>query len=256
MSISPPATPSVCRSARRCSTPGHPFGHLVEPLGQAHLLLPGVVERGVVARHDRQIAGAESGPEPGPVGLVAKRRRADELGPLEAGDVEVVDRQGEVLWAGLAVDGLAPVPGRADLVQGPRATDVDDVDRGVGDLGEHDGPPRRLALGGGRTGGEVVLRGRLAGREVLVDEHVDDVAVLGVDAHQGSALLALLQRLQKRRVVDHDGALVGHEELEAGHAFVDQHGDLGERVGVEIGDGHVQPVVHATWPSAIARQSA
>ena len=50
--------------------------------------------------------------------------------------------------------------------------------------------------------------------------------------------------LQERRVVDHDGALVGHEELEAGHAFVDQHGYLGERVGVEVGDGHVQSVVH------------
>ena len=120
------------------------------------------------------------------------------------------------------------------------AGDVDDVQRRAGDVGELDRAVRRLALGLRRTRQRVVERLRVAGLERLPHEHVDQVAVLGVHHHERAGLRGDLHRPEERLVVDHQRALVGHEELVGGDPLVGQRGQLLERAAlVQVGDGHV-----------------
>jgi hypothetical protein len=80
----------------------------------------------------------------------------------------------------------------------------------------------------------------VAGRERLLDEHVDRVAVLGVNHHERAGLRRHLHRPEERLIVDHQRALVGHEELVGGDPLVGQRRELLERAALlEIGDGHV-----------------
>ena len=65
--------------------------------------------------------------------------------------------------------------------------------------------------------------------------HADERAVLG----------GLREGLEDGGVVHHEDVRVGHEELEAGHAFVHQVVHVFEAAGAEIGDDHVQAVVDA-----------
>jgi hypothetical protein len=53
----------------------------------------------------------------------------------------------------------------------------------------------------------------VSGGQRLLDEHVDRVAVLGVHHHERARLGGDLHRREERLVVDHQRALVGHEEL-------------------------------------------
>jgi hypothetical protein len=59
----------------------------------------------------------------------------------------------------------------------------------------------------------VVLRLGLPLGERLLDEDVDGVAVLGVHHDERAGLGGDLHGLEERLVVDHERALVGHEEL-------------------------------------------
>ena len=90
---------------------------------------------------------------------------------------------------------------------------MDDVERAAGDVGELDRPVRRLALGlGGRV--RACQRGSVwPSASASLDEHVDHVAVLGVDHHERAGRGGDLHRPEERLVVDHERALVGHEEL-------------------------------------------
>ena len=77
-----------------------------------------------------------------------------------------------------------------------------------------------------------------------LDEHVDRVAVLGVHHHERARLGGDLHRPEERLVVDHQRALVGHEELVRGDALRGQRRELLERAAVdEVGDRDVEPVV-------------
>ena len=51
------------------------------------------------------------------------------------------------------------------------------------------------------------------------------------------------QRLKNRGVVHHQDARIGHEELEAGHAFAHHLVHVLEAGFAEIGDDHVEAVV-------------
>jgi hypothetical protein len=63
--------------------------------------------------------------------------------------------------------------------------------------------------------------------------HADERAVLG----------GLRESLEDSRVVHHEDVGVGHEELEAGDAFVHQVVHIFEAAGAQIGDDHVQAVI-------------
>ena len=104
-------------------------------------------------------------------------------------------------------------------VDGVLAGDVDDVERSARDAGQLDRPVRRLAFELGRTGQRVVAGRGVPGGERLAHEHVDCVAVLGVHHHERARLGGDLHRPEERLVVDHQRALVGHEQLVRGDAL-------------------------------------
>ena len=80
----------------------------------------------------------------------------------------------------------------------------------------------------------------LSGRKRLLDEHVDHVAVLRVHHHERTGLGRDLHRAEERLVVDHERALVGHEELVGRDALLREPRELLERPAfAKIGDGHV-----------------
>ena len=117
---------------------------------------------------------------------------------------------------------------------------MNDVERSARDARELDRPVRGLALGLGRPGQSVPVRLGVSFRQRLLDEHVDHIAVLGVHHHERARLGRDLHRPEERLVVDHQCALVGHEELVGGDALVGQGGELLERAALpEIGDRHV-----------------
>ena len=69
-----------------------------------------------------------------------------------------------------------------------------------------------------RAGQRMVLGLGVTGFERLLDQDVDGVAILGMHHDEQAVLRRLLHRAEERGVVDHQGAFVGHEELEAGDA--------------------------------------
>ncbi|MNX93454.1 hypothetical protein D3C86_1256370 [compost metagenome] len=88
----------------------------------------------------------------------------------------------------------------------------------------------------------------VAGVELAFGDHlahqpVDHLGVLGVDGDQRAEIAGLAHDLEEARVVDPDGALVGHEGLEGGDPRLDHPGQLAaDRVSV-VGHGHVEGVV-------------
>jgi hypothetical protein len=142
------------------------------------------------------------------------------------------------------VDRQAAVARLAHLLQRLLRGDVHHEQGTPRDLGERDGARRRLGLdlGGPRVG--VKDRRELALRHVLADQHVDDVAVLGVDTEQGAGVAHAPHDAEQVRVGLHQRrALVGHEALEAADAVGHDVLDLVERVAAQIGQHHVEAVV-------------
>ena len=131
----------------------------------------------------------------------------------------------------------------ADLVEGFARREVDDVDRHPRGLGEADDAVRRLALEDRVAGDAVADRVGLAGVDGLGGDDVDGHAVLGVHHDQPAVLRGLLHRAEDRAVVAVEDARVGGEELEVGHALVDEGVHLGERVVVDVAHDHVEAVV-------------
>ena len=89
----------------------------------------------------------------------------------------------------------------------------------------------------------MVVRIGVAGLGVLGRHDVDRQAVLGVHEDQPAVLRGLLHRAEDRAVVAEEDARVGGEELEVGHALLDEGVHLGEgRIG-DVRHDHVEAVV-------------
>ncbi len=116
-------------------------------------------------------------------------------------------------------------PGRAPTPAGPRAClarHVHDVQRRAGEVRQHDRAVGGLLLHLPGPGDAVVVRCLLAGIRQLRRQHVDGGAVLGVHhrrAGRSRARPASPSAPARRQVED---ARVGHEELEARDALVDE----------------------------------
>ena len=124
------------------------------------------------------------------------------------------------------------------------AGDVDDEQRPLRPLGEPDRAAGGLALDLGRARRRRGTSGRrVAGRQRLLLVAHDGVAVLAVDHHQAAGLAGLLEHGEELLVVDHQRALVGHEDLEGGHAVLHALPHLGDRRRRGVGDRHVEAVV-------------
>ena len=217
----------------------------------AHRLLLRPRERTVVGRDRRQDVGPHRVPEHVLVLLRARRRRVHVLRALEVRPLEerVVDE--EVLRACLAPDVPAGVSRSLDRLDRLAARDVDDVQRRAGDVRQLDRAVRRLALRLGRPRQRVPVRLRVARGKRLLHQHVDRVAVLRVHHHERTGLRRDLHRLEERLVVDHQGALVRHEQLVGGDALLRKRSELLERPALgEVGDRHV--VAHVDQGLALA----
>src|SRR5688572_2072917 len=192
--------------------------HLLE-LAPVYPLLLRPVEGAVVGGDDREVVRDEGLPQVLLVLLRPRRRRVD---VLPAFPVRLLPREGDRLHRGLA-------------------RHVDDVERAPRDAGQLDRPVRSLGLRLHRARPRVPDRIRLPLRDRVLDDHVDGVAVLGVHHHEAAGLSRDLHRLEERLVVDHDGALVRHEQLVRGDALV---GQLRERVeaaaALDVGDADVE----------------
>ena len=102
---------------------------------------------------------------------------------------------------------------------------------------------RRLGLEDLRPRARVVDRVGLAGRERALDEHVDRPAVLAVHHRQRVEVARGLEHAEEQVVGDHQHALVGEEDLEAGDALLDHRRHVGEGALVGLGDRDVEAVV-------------
>src|SRR5215212_9940494 len=204
-------------------------------------LLAVPVERAVVGRDNGEDVRGERVPEVLLVLLRSRRRRVDVLGPLEVRLVQrrLVDK--EVLGTGLA-PGVPVVGARLRYrVYGLLAGDVDDVERRSRDAGELNRPVCRLTLRDRRTRCGVPLRLGLPLRKRLLDEDVDGVAVLGVNHHERPRLGRDLHCPEERLVVNHDRALVRHEELVARHPLIRRLLEVFERPAfLEVSDRQVE----------------
>ena len=122
---------------------------------------------------------------------------------------------------------------------------MDDVDRHAGHLRHGDGAMHGFGFGS-RGARERVVDGRgLALGQRLLHDDVDDGAILSVHADQRAVLGRLAHGLEDGGVVDHQHVGIGHEELEAGHAFAHHVVHVFEAGVGQVGDDHVQAVVDA-----------
>jgi len=204
----------------------------------------------VVGRHDRQLVHAQALPQIGVVIVVvvlrADRRRAHELRTFEPGAREVVfERHVEVLRAGLGEHVEPFVLRGSHLVECVGGRHVHDVERHVaGDFRQHDRAVRRLAFEQARARIRVVLRVGLAARQVLLHEHVDGDAVLGVHHDHRAVLRGGLHGAKNLSVIAVEDARVGHEQLETGDALVvDEIRHVFQRLLVDAADDLVERVV-------------
>ncbi|GFJ84542.1 hypothetical protein Phou_087220 [Phytohabitans houttuyneae] len=221
-------------------------GNLGE-VADAQLLLVLEAERAVVGGDHGEVVGAQPLPQVLLVRLVlaAQRGRADPLGAFEAGRAELVlQREVQVLRAGLGEHVAAGVAGGGHLGEGAAGGQVHDVERAVlRHLGQHDRPVRRLGLQGLGAGDAVVDRVGLAAGEGLLHEHVDRDAVFRVHHDDRAVVTGLLHGAQDLAVVGVEDARVRHEKLEARDPLADELVHRLERVVVDAAEDHVERVV-------------
>ena len=221
-------------------------GAAVGDLGKvvlAHLLLVLVAEGAVVGGDHLQAVLGQTGPEFFLVPLFPKRRREDVLGSFEAGDVEVLDGEEEILGTGLRIDGQAAVAGLADLLQGLIAGKVDDVNGRAGHFGQGNGAAGGFRLGGGGAGERVILGSGLAFGQGSLDDNVNGASVFRVHTNEGAVLRRLGHRLEDHAVFHQENAGIGHKELEAGHTVAHQRIHFFEPGVGQVGNDAMEGVV-------------
>ncbi len=166
-------------------------------VADAELLLLLEAERAVVGRHDLEVVLPQEPPQVRLMVLVlrAQGSGADVLRAFEARRAEVIlEVQVEVLRAGLAEHVRAAVARGDHLLDRLSRRHVHDVHGRARDLGELDGPMRRLLFERDRAGEAVVDRVDVAAGERLRDQHVDRRAVLGVHHDHRAVRRGLLHR--------------------------------------------------------------
>ena len=105
----------------------------------------------------------------------------------------------------------------------------------------------------GRPRQRVEVRRRVPGGERLLDQNVDRIAVLRMHHHERAGVGGDLHRAEERLVVDHERALVGHEELVRRDALLRQSRELLERPTLaQVGHRDVEAHVDDLLPLALA----
>ena len=120
---------------------------------------------------------------------------------------------------------------------------MDDVDRHVGDFGQRDRAMRRLGFGARRPRQRVILRRRLPSasarctRTSITPPFSACMQIVPPFFPVRSSALKML------RIVEHEDAGIGHEQLERRDALPDQRVHLAFHLIVQLGDDHVEAVV-------------
>ncbi len=104
-----------------------------------------------------------------------------------------------------------PGLGHAQLFQGIEATEMNQIDRRLGHLGNGQGPVRAFRLQAGGAGQGMVFGFGMAFRQRRLDQFVDDDAVFRMHADQGAVLARLAHGPKDGAVVRQQDAGIGHE---------------------------------------------
>ena len=160
----------------------------------------------------------------------------------------LLQAQVQVLRAGLGENVVALVARGGHVRQGVGGREVHDVQRRAGHERQLDGPVGGLAFQPGRPRDAVVHRVGLAPGGGLGGDDVDGDAVLGVHHDEPAVVVGLLHGPQDLAVVAVEHARVGHEQLEAGDAVVDERVHLLQRPFVDATEDHVEGVVDGALP--------
>ena len=111
-----------------------------------------------------------------------------------------------------------------------RGREMHDVQRRLGQLRQIDGAMRRPRLRGGPGGSRGTWARVWPCASASCISTLDDRAVLGMHADHARLAAGDAHGLEQGAVVHHEHAGIGHEQLEAGHAFVtDQRLHVGQR---------------------------
>jgi hypothetical protein len=176
--------------------------------------------------------------------LVAERRRHHAPRGVVPVGVEVFGLiQRQVLDQRLAPDALALLAGAPDRLMRVLAADVHDIQRHPRHVGDHDRAVGGLALHLRRAGIGVALGAGVALLQQLRRQLRHHIAVLGMDHRQTADIAHPAEAVEQLVVVHHQGALVGHEVLEAGDPGLGRVLDALPDLLAPPGDGHVVGVI-------------
>ena len=115
-------------------------------------------------------------------------------------------------------------------------------------LRQRNGPMHALGLGLGRTSERVILRRRLAIRQCLLDDGIDDDAILGMHADQPTVLARHAHRFEDGGVIDQKHSRIGHEQFEARNSLIDHRPHLRQPLVRQIGADEMEPIVDRRLP--------
>ena len=89
----------------------------------------------------------------------------------------------------------------------------------------------------------MILRRLLPFCQRLLHDDVNRAAVFGMHANEPAVLRSGLQRAENAGVIEHEDAGIGHEKLEAGHAFAHQSIHLLQLAIADIGNDAVKGII-------------
>ena len=180
---------------------------------------------------------------------VAERRRHHPLGGMIPLPVEIFAFvQREVLDQRFAEHPHSLLPRPANSLVRLLAGNVDDIDRNTRGIRDGDGPIGGLSLDFRRARKSVGLGTGKARRHEFLLKGGDEIAILGVDQGKRAQCGAALERRKHLVVIDHQGALVGHEMLERVDPSANHRRHLLKDLLRPAGDRHMERVVAASLP--------
>ena len=173
----------------------------------------------MVGWDDLQIIHLQTLPELSLIWFLAQRRRHHVPGAVKVFTV-IIDGKEEILRTGFGKGRDAAIARLAHLVEGVGATEMNDVDRRLCHFGDRDRAMHAFGFSYSRTRERVILGRGVTLRQRVLDDLVDDNAILSVHTDQTAALSSRRHGAKDRRVVNQEHAGISHEQFEAGHAFI------------------------------------
>ena len=200
-------------------------------------------KRAMVGGDDLQVIALQTVPQFFLMPFLSQRRSEDILRSFKTRRIEILKRKIQILRTSLRIDRKPAIACLANFFERFVATQMHDVDRRTRHFGQRDGAAMRFGLGGRRTSERVIFRRLLAFGQRLLHDDIDGAAVFGVHADHAAVLRCGLQSFENAPIVEHEHARICHEQLEAGHALVDQIVHLRKLPTGDVGHDAVKCIV-------------